>query len=283
MAADTPHIDRMRFRNILVALDASSHSMAALETAARLAERLEAELHGLFIEESDWFALSKLPTTSEVSELTGTLRRMEEGDMERHVMSLASRLRQAIEDKARRHHIQHRFETKRGQVEQELLQAAQDADLITLGRIGHSVWGGVSLGKTARTLIQESKTPVLILQQGLRLGGAITVLYQQGQDTKSLRLALELAQRLGVGIHVLHFIEEADTEDSQMADLRQQCSEQEIAHKIHNIQSMHTHQLVHVIGQLKSGMVIGDRSLGFMQNHYLEQLLSGISCPVLLT
>jgi nucleotide-binding universal stress UspA family protein len=40
-------------RRILVALDASPHSFAALEAAAHLAAHLEAELFGLYVEDEN--------------------------------------------------------------------------------------------------------------------------------------------------------------------------------------------------------------------------------------
>ena len=48
-------------QRIVVALDASSHSHAALEEAAQLASGLEAELAGIFVLDSELLRLSALP------------------------------------------------------------------------------------------------------------------------------------------------------------------------------------------------------------------------------
>ena len=53
-------------RRILVALDASRHSLAALEAAAELAARLKAELVGLFVEDIDLLRLAGLPFAREI-------------------------------------------------------------------------------------------------------------------------------------------------------------------------------------------------------------------------
>ena len=45
-----PNVD-VAIRRILVAIDGSSHSLAALDAAADLASRLRAELSGLFVED----------------------------------------------------------------------------------------------------------------------------------------------------------------------------------------------------------------------------------------
>ncbi|MGB7837261.1 MAG: universal stress protein, partial [Terrimicrobiaceae bacterium] len=57
----------MNIRRILVALDASAHSRAALEAACELALGLDAELSGLFVEDINLLRLAQLPFASEIS------------------------------------------------------------------------------------------------------------------------------------------------------------------------------------------------------------------------
>ena len=52
-------------RRILVALDASPHSHAALEEAAALAKPLQAELAGVFVLDAELLRLSALPVARE--------------------------------------------------------------------------------------------------------------------------------------------------------------------------------------------------------------------------
>ncbi|MBK7177644.1 MAG: universal stress protein [Chloroflexi bacterium] len=56
----------MKIQRILVALDASPHSLAALEAAIDLAERLDAELQGLFVEDINLLRLAQLPFAREL-------------------------------------------------------------------------------------------------------------------------------------------------------------------------------------------------------------------------
>ena len=56
MVARTPAV-----RTILVALDASPGSMAALEAGARVAARLDAELVGLYVEDENLLKVGDLP------------------------------------------------------------------------------------------------------------------------------------------------------------------------------------------------------------------------------
>ena len=59
MSEDTPQKPQMR--RILVAVDASPHSLAALDAALRLAADLEAEIIGLFVEDINLLRLAGMP------------------------------------------------------------------------------------------------------------------------------------------------------------------------------------------------------------------------------
>ena len=84
-------------RRILVALDASPHSFAALEAAAHLAAHLEAELSGLYVEDENLLRGAELPITRMVGSFSGEVRPVERGDMEQQLNVQAARARRALE------------------------------------------------------------------------------------------------------------------------------------------------------------------------------------------
>ena len=55
-----------KIQRILVALDASTDSLAALDAAAKLAQCLQAELVGLFVEDVNLLYMAGLPFTREL-------------------------------------------------------------------------------------------------------------------------------------------------------------------------------------------------------------------------
>ncbi len=57
-------------QRILLALDASPQSVAALDTATELAGRLGAELTGLFVEDTDLLRMAALPFAAEIGRLS---------------------------------------------------------------------------------------------------------------------------------------------------------------------------------------------------------------------
>ena len=58
--------DTMQIKRIIVALDASAHSQAAMDAAASIAELLEAELIGVFVEDINLVRVAQLPFVREV-------------------------------------------------------------------------------------------------------------------------------------------------------------------------------------------------------------------------
>jgi nucleotide-binding universal stress UspA family protein len=56
----------MRIKRIVIAIDASPTSLAALEATAELAARWDAEILGVFVEDTDLLRMATLPFAGEV-------------------------------------------------------------------------------------------------------------------------------------------------------------------------------------------------------------------------
>jgi nucleotide-binding universal stress UspA family protein len=178
---------------ILVALDASPHSVAALKAAAELAALLEAELEGLFVEDINLLYLCNFPFCREIGSYTAKPRPVDNATMERQLRILAGAIQQAMERVAAQTPVRWSFHVRRGPVVAELLAAAQSAALLSLGRAGRL--RRTSLGSTARSLVSKSQRPLLILGEGSGLEYPLTVVYT---GSLAARRALEMAARLAV-------------------------------------------------------------------------------------
>ena len=80
-------------RRVLLALDASGPSAAAIAFAVTLAARFEAELDTLLLSQAELARAAALPFASEISLLAGTERRLDTALMQRSLQSLAERVR----------------------------------------------------------------------------------------------------------------------------------------------------------------------------------------------
>jgi nucleotide-binding universal stress UspA family protein len=180
-------------RRILVPLDASRHSLAALETAAELAGRLRAELIGLFVEDIDLVRLTELPFAREVGFFSSTFRQLERQELELQFRAQAGLMRRALGLAAERHNVGWEFRVARGAVTSELLAAETEADLMILGKLGRSLIRGRRVGSTCRVILSQGRGLTLILQHGVRLVVPVMVIYDGSGAAKK---GLEAAGRL---------------------------------------------------------------------------------------
>lgn len=186
----------VRIRRILVALDPSLHSRAALESAAELAARLRAELSALFVEDINLMRLAALPFAREMffGSLAG--RRLDLASMEHSLRGQAGRLRRLLEVAAEAHHVQWAFEVVRGNVTAELLARSSGYDLLILGRLGSTPGRLGEMGSTARAVIARSSCAVLLLEHGHVVERPVAVLYDGTEPARrALAMAAQLAER----------------------------------------------------------------------------------------
>lgn len=163
------------FRRIVVALDASAHSVAALEVAARLARTLEAELVGIYVEDLELVRVAQLPFALEIDFFSGRPRRIRSRGIERQLAHHAGRAREALRRVAERLELRWSFHTVRGRPAVELGGFAAETDLVTLGTRGRSM--GRGLGSTTRALVGRAGMALMIVERGARAGKAVHVLH----------------------------------------------------------------------------------------------------------
>ena len=121
----------MKPRRVILGFDAAAPlNRAALEAAALLAQRMEAELVGLFIENVDLLHLAALPFTREIDLLSATSRDLDTERMERALRALARDAQRMLASVAGRGTLRWSFRVTRGALAAELLAAAGEADLL---------------------------------------------------------------------------------------------------------------------------------------------------------
>lgn len=190
-----PESDQPAIRRILIALDASPHSIAALQAAAELAASLEAELVAVFVEDINLVRLASLEVAIEVGQVSGRVRRIDERRIVYELRGRAEQARRAVSRIAGQQGVKWSFHVVRGPIDRELLQRASEADLVILGRTG---WSGKSaLGSTAEALLAGAAANTMLLRAGHRLHPTLMVVFDGSEvSERALRTAVELAGRL---------------------------------------------------------------------------------------
>jgi nucleotide-binding universal stress UspA family protein len=190
-------------RRILVALDASNHSLAALQAAADMAAKMEAELLGLFVEDANLLQLAGLPFAREVGGVAGAARRLDAQAMERSLKAQAERSRLALAAVAEPWRLRWSFRVVRGEMAEEVLAAAYEADLVSIGKIGRQPASGGRLGPVARTVAAGAPRSVLLTKLAVPARPGVGVVYDDSVAAgKALWMAAKLA-REGGGLTVL--------------------------------------------------------------------------------
>jgi len=120
----------VKIRRVIVGLDPALQSRALLEAAVELAERMEAELIGLFVENQDLLHFAGLPFAREVGFASAARRTLDVPTMERSLRALAKEAQQMLASVAGRTSVQWSFRIVRGSPAAELLAVAEEFDLV---------------------------------------------------------------------------------------------------------------------------------------------------------
>lgn len=183
------------FGRILVALDASPHSRAALDLAVRFAADFEAELEALFIKDENLLRAAQLPFTAEVRAHSVSPKQLDDRRIERKLRYQAERAEAALHEATEAAEVTADFRVVEGRVEEELQQAAEAVDLLALGKTSTRS-SRRRLGTTCKTLLSTAPVPVLVLREAVREQQPVLVYYDGSETAKSaLRVAAQLASR----------------------------------------------------------------------------------------
>lgn len=130
--ASTPNQFRHTERRVLVACDCHTQYQQTLNTAGRVATLFQAELSGLFVENSHLLHMAALPFSTHTITLSGESRPVDSASMQRSMRALARQMRSSIEQLATQQHINYSFDVVRGQLINAMLEAARSRDLLIL-------------------------------------------------------------------------------------------------------------------------------------------------------
>jgi nucleotide-binding universal stress UspA family protein len=271
----------MKLRRIVAAIDASPHSNAALEAAAALAAAHNAELVGVFVEDTNLLRLAGLPFVREVIYPMAAGRPVDLLLMQGRLGQLAETARQALAECGSRHRVQWSFLNRRGSLFHEIIAAAEGADLLVIGKASHDRTRRVRLGSVATRLLSKAPLPVLVLQRGQACRGPpLLVCDTSPASLEVMKSALQFS-RLFDSIAVVLILSET-REDA--AGVQQEIAGHSHLRKLQfrRCSPAETGGVARIHHQEETGVVI---FAGWPEKLPLEALpavLCPIDCPVLL-
>lgn len=273
----------MQFRRVVVAIDGSPTSLAALEATAELASAWGAEVVGLFIEDTNLLRMASLPFAREVGSHSGTHRAINPDVFERQFRSQADRARNTLWYIAERFRLSASFVVARGSVKGEMLKALRDADMLSMGKGGRSVAAGLGLGTNAKALLAEAKGVVLMFSHVASVTGPPAVVYDgSATSDKVLAASAQLARALGTSLMVLCpaevQLDRKELEERAASALE----EQDCAPEFREILTRNVPDLARYVRFSGANVAVVPTTSPLLPREAIETLLGRFSGPVML-
>ena len=272
---------RALFRRVLVALDCSPSSLAALEAAANVAAAVDAELLGLFVEDVELLHSAEHPMARQVTSFSGALQPLDADQMRLQLRTLAARARAALADAGRRSGVRCSFQVRQGTVAAVLLEEISEADVVSLGRVGWSAVGKDRLGTTARRLLASAPASALLARRGRVLGSSIWALFDGSpQARRALAAAAGLCGDRSLDVVVIGPDEAARERlaSGVKADLEPKARPP----RLHDSSTADPSEALAALRGETIGLLVLPANVAEQAGNDLPALLADVDCPVLI-
>jgi len=265
---------------ILVALNASPHSQAALEAAVRLAATFEAEVKGLFVEDQTLLQTARLPFAKEVRAYTAPPKRLTGQRIQRQLRYQAEYAEHSLQYAAEQAEVAYDFDTVEGRVTRKLVQAAAEVDLLVLGKTS-TASSRRRLGSTSQAVLAGAPAPVLVLREAVAEQQPLLT-YYDGSDVAAttLKMAVQLARRDGPRPLTVLFPPEADA-DRLREEIHARHGSSDLPLYVHVLTPAENRRLA-VFARRNGGLVVLPADCAPLSHTPLEQFLYEIDRPLLL-
>ena len=278
------HREPVTIRRIVVAMDASPHSRAAMEAAVMLAARFNAELLGLFVEDINVLRIAGLPHAQEFGVYSAQRRQINPVDVERQLRVRSRQVQHSFRLLSERESVRGTFRVTRGSVGKEIQSAAADADVLILGQVGWSQLRERQVGSTTRAVCcAEAPGVTAVLLSGAQLAPPVLVIYDASEAAeKALVFAGGLVDEMGGTLEVLLV---ADTElllRARRSLLERALTELRVMKHQHSLITSALQNLIHAIHVQHAQTVVLPASLSLLQDGRVVSLLEQVETPVFL-
>lgn len=273
--------EELAIKRIVVAVDASAHSLAALRAAAELASSLGAKLHGLFVEDVNLLRAAELPMARELRFPFASHARMDPRTMRHQLHAQAHHARRALSSLCRRRDVSWTFQVVQGRVSATVLDEARRGDLLCVGRASRPVLDRPGIGSTARAAAVRAEGTVLLVSEGTHLRSPVVTFYDGSPEAdRALPLACHLA-RLAGGLLSVLLIPDQTRPSSDLQDL---IAERLVGEnlRVRYRQVLGTGVAALIEGLHAEGCGILVLSAGLIRREEISLLLDQLRCPTLL-
>lgn len=197
----------LRRKRLIVAIDNSPESMAAVGVAVPLARSLGLEVEGLFVEEVDLLRMARLPFITEIRYGQRSPLPLVEKDLRRTLRARADTAREKLEAFAKSHQVRATFRVAPGRPARLLLEAGKDVDLVVMGRSGHRLHQR-DLGTTTAVVLDQGRSDVLVASQMADATGEVVAIVH---ERSARQVLLDVAQVVAGSARGVRLVTLSDT------------------------------------------------------------------------
>lgn len=270
---------------VLILLDGSRLSLAALEAAAEIAAARNAEVLGIFVEEINLLRTAGYGFAQEVGSSSGVVRPLEMAALEARLQALADQARRALQQTMARRGLAQTLKLCRGRVAEEVLNLMQPQDLVVLGRVGWSAIPGARLGSTARVLLRQAPGEVLLWTESRpqRQSRVVVLLnHDQAANHRAVRVAAELARRSKQPLSVL--IRSRSADDQPLTeDILSYLQREGIVARVKRVALTSASAAVRALQEEGASQLVLSRNNSLLADQHADVLLSELNLPITVT
>jgi len=267
---------------ILVSLDSSKHSFAALQAALSMAHHYNASIKGVFVEDITLLNLAEMPFHQEVGEYSATVREISSDGISRGIFVQSKWVIRTFQKLINRTNLRSDFVIRRGKVNDIISRESEECDILILGKSGTNPLGYRQLGSTAKALIQKGQKNLLLVEDGNEINQPLIVLYDHSPAGQT---AIETGKdHLNPGETLILLVSEdnPDEFDRDKIHLTKWARENQINISIQTYTSRSFDYTIERIKDLKTGLLILPYIQNSPQEKFVAICLEKIYLPILL-
>lgn len=270
---------------VLVLLDGSRMSYAALQAAVGIAANTGADVLGVFVEELNQLRSAGYGFAREVGGSSGISRPLAAGDVEQRMQRLASEARRALAGAVASYGGKQSLSVARGHVIDEVLALAGPQDLLVLGRVGWSSEPGARLGSTAKGLVRRSRGRVLLWCESRAepLGRVVVFLNDHhGANGRAVQATAEVVRHSHRPVTLLLGADSTVSADD-LKGVAQDLGIQESELRVRSLPSTDPAVVAGILRQERTVELVLSRECTLLQEPGAERLLVALNLPVTVT
>lgn len=267
---------------ILVTLDSSKHSFSALKAAVELAQHYNAELKGVFIQDTTLLKLAETEILYEVGEYTAISRKISAEGITQGMAVQSRWIAKAFQKLTAHTGINGDFSVLHGNVDEIIEKESEKCDLLVIGKSGTHPMRKRRLGSTAKAIIQRGKKSFLLVEEDTNLGYPIFILFTDSPlGWISLKTASEL---LDTGDELTILLEDIDSEEltNQKKEIRTWAKEEKVNILFQPFTANSFGRIILKIKNLRTGLFFIPYMLKPLYKDLVEKYLKEIPFPIFI-